>query len=81
MVLPHNDTTLSLATAEQILNAMLYRPGNEVFPHILRLTKAERLVTPAGTLHDSDMPNIAATCTKTLELMSQYNCCPDVAVI
>ena len=78
---PRNETSRCLATAEQILNTMLYRPGNEVFPHILRLTKAERPTIQAGALHDSDMPIIAATCSKALELMSKYNCCPDVAVI
>ena len=79
-VSPHSDTILSLATAEQILNAMLYRPGNEVFPHILRLTEAKCPAT-SGTEHDPDMPNLTTTCTKALELMSKYNCCPDVAVI
>ena len=80
IVSPHNDTALSLATAEQILNTMLYRPGNEVFPHVLRLTKAKRPAT-AGRGHDLDIPNIATTCSKAIELMSKYNCCPDVAVI
>lgn len=80
IVSPLNETSRCLATAEQILNTMLYRPGNEVFPHILRLSKAERLAT-LRTGHDPDLPNIATTCSKALELMSKYNCCPDVAVI
>ena len=80
IVSPHNETSRCLATAEQILNAMLYRPGNEVFPHILRLAEAKRPAT-FGTEQDSEMPNIATTCSKALDLMNKYNCCPDVAVI
>ncbi len=79
-VSPHNETSRCLATAEQILNAMLYRPGNEVFPHILRLSETESPTTP-GTGHNPDLPSIATTCSKAIDLMSKYNCCPDVAVI
>ena len=40
-VAPRTEKGLNLATAECILNVMLYRPGNEVLPHILRLGDTE----------------------------------------
>lgn len=40
-VAPRTEKGLNLATAENILNVMLYKPGNEVLPHILRLGDAE----------------------------------------
>lgn len=80
VVSAHSETSRCLATAEQILNTMLYRPGNEVFPHILRLAEAERPAVPE-TGHDPDMPNLTTTCSKAIKLINKYNCCPDVAVI
>ena len=40
-VAPRTEKGLNLATAENILNVMLYKPGNEVLPHILRLGDTE----------------------------------------
>ena len=40
-VAPRTEKDLNLATAENILNVMLYKPGNEVLPHIIRLGDSE----------------------------------------
>lgn len=40
-VAPRTEKDLNLATAENILNVMLYKPGNEVLPHVMRLGDSE----------------------------------------
>lgn len=37
LVAPRTEKGLNLATAENILNVMLYKLGNEVLPHVMRL--------------------------------------------
>ena len=57
-VAPRTEKGLNLATAESILNVMLYKPGNEVFPHIIRLTDT----------------GIDKACAKVIEMMSLNFC-------
>ena len=53
LVAPRTEVGLCLATAENILNVMLYKDGNEVLPHILQL----------------DNTGIDDACGKAIELM------------
>ena len=57
-VAPRTEKGLNLATAENILNVMLYKHGNEVLPHVMRL-------------RDS---NIDEACAKAVELMGLDFC-------
>ena len=58
LVAPRTEKGLNLATAENILNVMLYKPGNEVLPHILRLGDTE----------------IDEACTKAIAMMGLEYC-------
>ena len=58
LVAPRTEIGLCLATAENILNVMLYKDGNEVVPHVLRL----------------DNTGIDDACEKAIELMSMEFC-------
>ena len=58
LVAPRTEVGLCFATAENILNVMLYKDGNEVLPHILRLS--------------SDRMDDA--CRKAIELMNMDLC-------
>lgn len=58
LVAPRTEKGLNLATAENILNVMLYKAGNEVLPHIIRLGDTE----------------IDETCEKTIKMMSLNFC-------
>ena len=58
LVAPRTEVGLCLATAENILNVMLYKDGNEVLPHVLRLSNTE----------------IDEACKKAIELMSMDFC-------
>jgi hypothetical protein len=57
-IAPRTEKDLNLATAENILNVMLYKPGNEVLPHVVRLGDSE----------------IDEACTKTVEMMESDFC-------
>lgn len=58
LVAPRTEKGLNLATAENILNVMLYKPGNEVLLHILRLGDTE----------------IDEACTKAIAMMGLEYC-------
>lgn len=58
LVAPRTEVGLCLATAENILNVMLYKDGNEVLPHVLRL----------------DNTGIDVACRKAIELMNMEFC-------
>ena len=58
LVAPRTEVALCLATAENILNVMLYKDGNEVLPHALRLGNTE----------------IDEVCKKAIELMNMDFC-------
>ena len=58
LVAPRTEVGLCLATAENILNVMLYKDGNEVLPHVLRL---------GNTGFDE-------ACKKAIKLMSMEFC-------
>lgn len=58
LVAPRTEVGLCLATAENILNVMLYKDGNEVLPHVLRLGSTE----------------IDDACRKAIELMNMEFC-------
>ena len=58
LVAPRTEAGLCLATAENILNVMLYKDGNEVLPHILRLS--------TDRMDDA--------CRKAVELMNMEFC-------
>lgn len=58
LVAPRTEIGLCLATAENILSVMLYKDGNEVLPHVLRLGNTE----------------IDEACIKAIELMSMDFC-------
>jgi len=58
LVAPRTEVGLCLATAENILNVMLYKDGNEVLPHVLRL----------------DNNGIEDACGKAIELMDMDFC-------
>ena len=58
LVAPRTEVGLCFATAENILNIMLYKDGNEVLPHVLRL--------------NSDRMDDA--CRKAIELMNMEFC-------
>ena len=58
IVAPRTETGLCLATAENILNVMLYKDGNEVLPHVLRLGNT----------------GIDDACKKAIELMDMEFC-------
>ena len=58
LVTPRTEVGLCLATAENILNVMLYKDGNEVLPHVLRLGKT----------------GIDDACGKAIELMNMEFC-------
>ena len=61
-VAPRTERGLNLATAENILNVMLYKPGNEVLPHILRLgdTEIDKACAKAITMMNLDFcPDMA----------------------
>lgn len=61
-VAPRTEKGLNLATAENILNVMLYKPGNEVLPHILRLgdTEIDEACAKAITMMNLDFcPDMA----------------------
>ena len=57
-VAPRTEKDLNLATAENILNVMLYKPGNEVLPHVMRLGESE----------------IDEACAKAVEMMGLEFC-------
>ena len=57
-VAPRTEKDLNLATAENILNVMLYKPGNEVLPHVMRLGDSE----------------IDEACAKAVEMMGLDFC-------
>ena len=57
-VAPRTEKDLNLATAENILNVMLYKPGNEVLPHVMRLGESE----------------IDEACIKAVEMMGLEFC-------
>ena len=57
-VAPRTEKDLNLATAENILNVMLYKPGNEVLPHVLRLGDSK----------------IDEACSKAVEMMGLEFC-------
>lgn len=57
-VAPRTEKDLNLATAENILNVMLYKPGNEVLPHVMRLGESE----------------IDEACAKAVEMMGLDFC-------
>lgn len=57
-VAPRTEKDLNLATAENILNVMLYKPGNEVLPHIIRLGDSK----------------IDEACAKAVEMMGLEFC-------
>lgn len=58
LVAPRTEAGLCLATAENILNVMLYKDGNEVLPHVLRI----------------DNTGFDNACKKAIELMSMEFC-------
>ena len=58
LVAPRTEVGLCFATAENILNVMLYKDGNEVLPHVLRLDNTE----------------IDDACRKAIELMNMEFC-------
>lgn len=58
LVAPRTEVGLCLATAENILNVMLYKDGNEVLPHVLRLSSDK----------------IDDACRKAIELMNMDFC-------
>jgi len=58
LVAPHTEVGLCLATAENILSVMLYKDGNEVLQHVLRLGNT----------------GIDEACKKAIELMSMEFC-------
>ncbi len=58
MVAPRTEKGLNLATAENILNVMLYKVGNEVLPHIMRVGDT----------------GIDETCEKAIKMMSLHFC-------
>ena len=58
LVAPRTEVGLCLATAENVLNVMLYKDGNEVLPHILRL----------------DNTGLDDACGKAIELMNMEFC-------
>ena len=58
LVAPRTEVGLCLATAENVLNVMLYKDGNEVLPHVLRL----------------DNTGIDDACEKAIELMDLEFC-------
>lgn len=61
-VAPRTEKDLNLATAENILNVLLYKPGNEVLPHIIRLgdSKVDEACTKAVEMMGLDFcPDIA----------------------
>ena len=58
LVAPRTEAGLCLATAENILNVMLYKNGNEVLPHVLRL----------------DNTGLDDACGKAIELMNMEFC-------
>lgn len=58
MIAPRTEIGLCLATAENILGVMLYKDGNEVLPHVLRVGNTK----------------IDEACTKAIELMSIEFC-------
>ena len=58
LVAPRTEVGLCLATAENVLNVMLYKDGNEVLPHILRL----------------DNTGLDDACGKATELMNMEFC-------
>ena len=58
LVAPRTEVGLCLATAENVLNLMLYKDRNEVLPHVLRLDNA----------------GIDDACGKAIELMNMEFC-------
>ena len=58
LVAPRTEVGLCFATAENILNVMLYKNGNEVLPHVLRI----------------DNTGFDNACKKAIELMSMEFC-------
>ena len=58
LVAPRTEVGLCFATAENILNVMLYKNGNEVLPHVLRL----------------DNTGLDDACGKAIELMNMEFC-------
>ena len=58
LVAPRTEIGLCQATAENILNVMLYKDGNEVLPHVLRM----------------DNTGLDDACKKAVELMSMEFC-------
>ena len=58
LVAPRTEVGLCLATAENILNVMLYKDGNEVLPHVLRLGNT----------------GLDDACGKAIELMNMEFC-------
>ena len=58
LVAPRTEVGLCFATAENILNVMLYKPGNEVLTHVMRLGDTE----------------IDEACAKAVEMMGLDFC-------